>query len=61
MPGEEKPGFVTRMFTSLMRHGTAGLSEEEFEELRANLRTILEEAEPGAKDEAGAVPAPGGG
>ena len=60
VPGSERPGFVRRVFATLMEHGTAGLSEEAFEELRDRLREILDEARPG--EAAGETePAPGGG
>ncbi|MEN8151457.1 MAG: hypothetical protein ABFS86_16695 [Planctomycetota bacterium] len=53
---------MTRVFATLMEHGTSGLPEEEFEALREKLRKILDEAKPGAAGDAGGVPpAPGGG
>ena len=62
VPGKERPGFLRRVFAVLMESGTAGMPEEEFEDLRDRLREILDRARPGEEAAVDDVaPAPGGG
>ena len=62
VPGKERAAFVIQMFAGMMEHGTTGLPEEKFTELKGRLQDILDQARPGAAaGSAGPAPAPGGG
>jgi hypothetical protein len=62
VPGKERRAFLKKIFSVMLRHGIAGLSEEECETLKGELRDILDQARPGdAADDVDATEAVGGG